>query len=212
MNPTLHFVTLLLSLTWAAPASAAPITISEVLYDALGSDNGKVFVELYGPPGTSLDDYSLEGVNGTDGSLTTHLTLSGSIPADGFFVVADADAGVTAVPDADLILDFDFQNGPDSIVLRGPGGGLLDALGYGVFEPGEVFAGEGSAAPDPPTGQSLARRLANVDSGDNLADFEALETPTPGTGPVQLPEPRAVLLVGACLAGLAGARPRRRTL
>ena len=57
------------SLLAAGAASAGPITISEVLYDATGSDDGKVFVELFGPAGLGLDGYTIEGVNGADGAV-----------------------------------------------------------------------------------------------------------------------------------------------
>jgi hypothetical protein len=50
---------------------------------------------------------------------------------------------------------------------------VLDALGYGVFAAGEVFAGEGLPAADPPAGSSLARLFADVDTDDNAADFVA---------------------------------------
>ncbi len=194
----------------AGPAVAGPILISEVLYDAVGSDSGGVFVELFGPAGLALDGYTLEGVTGADGAVGPVLGLTGLVPADGLFVVADEDAGTTAVVGADLLLNFDFQNGPDSIVLRDPGGAVLDALGYGVFGPGEVFAGEGSPAIDPPAGQSLARRFANLDTDDNALDFLALETPTPGAAPLAVPEPVPVLLVGLCLALLGPLRRKRR--
>ena len=193
MNPYASCLFFALSVCWGAPAQAAPISISEVLYDASGSDDGLVFVELYGPAGALLDGLLLEGVNGSDGSITTTVALLGLIPGDGFFVVADTSGGATSVSNADLLANFDFQNGPDSIVLRAADGAALDALGYGVFGSGEVFAGEGSAATDPPAGHSLARRFANRDSDDNAADFEALALPTPGTGPVAVPAPRAVL-------------------
>ena len=195
----------LLLLLYAQTARAT--WISEVLYDALGADNGRVFVEIYGAPGTSLVDYSLEGVNGANGAIAPVVVLSGTIPADGFFVVADTDGSGTQVANADLVLDFDFQNGPDSILLRGPGGVLLDAIGYGVFGAGEVFAGEGSAAADPASGRSLARLFANQDTDDNALDFVALETPTPGEGVAMLTEPPALLLLGT---GLVLAWLRRR--
>lgn len=201
-----------LTLLALAPQSALALPrISEVLYDAAGADNGLVFVELYGVPGSDLNGLALEGVNGADGSVGPVLLLAGQIPADGLFVVADdAGDGSTSVPDADLVLNFDFQNGPDSIVLRS-GSSVLDALGYGVFDGATVFAGEGQPAPDPPAGWSLARRFADVDSDDNAADFVALETPTPGTAPLMVPEPGAGALVAGGLCGLAwiGRRPRR---
>jgi hypothetical protein len=92
-------------------ASALP-AISEFLYDAVGSDDGRGFVELYGVPGTLLDGLRIEGVNGSGGAIGPVLALSGAIPADGFFVVADDLAGgPSLVANADLVLSFDFQNG-----------------------------------------------------------------------------------------------------
>lgn len=193
------------ALIQAGPAAA--LTISEVLYDASGSDNGQVFVELYGAPGTDLAGFTLEGVNGADGAVSPVLSLSGLIPADGFFVVADDDAGSTLVPNADLLLNFDLQNGPDSVALRDSGSVLLDALGYGDFPAGTVFAGEGTPAPDPPAGSSLARVFANVDTDDNAADFSVLSVPTPGSGAV-IPEPGSGLLLAGALCGLSLVRRR----
>jgi len=185
--------------------SAHAVQISEVLYDAVGTDNGTVFVELWGAPGTSLDGWHIEGVNGADGAVGPSLALTGQIGAGGFFVVADSDAGTTQVANADLLANFDFQNGPDSVVLRDALGNVLDALGYGVFGVAEIFAGEGSPAPDGLAGQSLARVFANRDTNDNAADFALLDTPTPGSGPLLVPEPGAAapLALFSCALGLA---------
>jgi hypothetical protein len=187
----------------APPAGA--VQISELLYDAVGTDNGTVFVELWGAPGTVLDGWQIEGVNGADGAIAPILALAGQIGSDGFFVVADADAGITQVAEADQLANFDFQNGPDSIVLRDSLGNVLDALGYGVFGAAEIFAGEGSPAPDGLAGQSLARVFANLDTNDNAADFALLDSPTPGSGAIALPEsgtaaPLALFACALCLA------------
>ena len=192
-----------------SPARGLPL-ISEVFYDAAGTDNGKSFVEIFGEPGSALDGFTLEGVNGANGDITPSLALSGSIPADGLFLLADdAGDGTTLVPGADLVLNFDFQNGPDSIVLRNSDG-VVDAVGYGVFDVGEVFAGEGAPAPDPPADASLARRFADVDTGDNAADWIAQGTPTPGEAPLAgVPEPSAGALFGCGLALLARLSRRR---
>ncbi len=94
----------------AGPAFALPI-ISEVFYDAVGSDNGKSFVEIYAAPGTMLDGFLLLGVNGSNGNVGPTVTLSGTVPADGLFVVADdAGDGTTTVANVDQIANFDFQN------------------------------------------------------------------------------------------------------
>lgn len=187
----------------------AQTLLSEVLYDAAGTDNGSVFVELFGAPGASLDGLLLEGVNGADGSVYSSIALSGVIPADGVFVIGDDSGdGSTLVANADLVMNVDFQNGPDSVVLR-DNNGVLDALGYGDFS-GGVFAGEGTAAADVPGGLSLARINPLLDSNDNLVDFIALDVPTPGSVPVSaVPVPPAVMLFLSGMAGLVGVARRR---
>ncbi|MAE95401.1 MAG: hypothetical protein CL910_12130 [Deltaproteobacteria bacterium] len=188
----------------ASPGLALPL-LSEVFYDAVGADDGKVFVELSGTPGASLAGHRLEGINGADGGVTVTIDLTGAIGGDGLFVVADAAAGGgSQVADADLVLDFDFQNGPDAVVLRDATGAVVDALGYGTGA--AFFAGEGSAAPDAAAGESLMR-LDGVDRDDNALDFVLNTTPTPGSGPLAVPEPRALLPL--CALAVA-ARVRRR--
>ena len=191
-------------------AEALPL-ISEVFYDAVGSDDGQSFVELYGTPGSDLTGLTIEGINGSNGAVTHSIALSGLIPADGLFVLADTfSGGGTAVPDADLLASFDFQNGPDSIVLR-DGVLVVDSLGYGVFGAGDVFAGEGSSAPDPPAGSSLARVFADLDSDDNAFDFQVLATPTPGSADfAAVPEPGTGVLVLSGFGVLAALRSRAR--
>jgi uncharacterized protein len=196
----------------AAPVGVGALPLlSEVFYDASGSDDGLSFVEIYAAPGTVLDGLIVEGINGSNGAVTDSLDLSGVVGADGLFVLADdAGDGTTAVPNADQIADFDFQNGPDSVVLR-DAGSVLDALGYGDFGPADFFAGEGSAAPDAPADSSLARRFADVDTGDNASDF-AVGAPSPGSAAIAgVPEPVTGSLFAAGLAGLAwlGRRDRR---
>ena len=195
----------------AAPlgAHALPL-ISEVFYDAVGTDDGLSFVELYGAPGTDLSGFVIQGINGTGGTVTDNIALSGVIPADGLFVVADGLAdGTTQVGNADQIANFDFQNGPDSVVLRA-GEVIFDAVGYGVFAASDVFAGEGSAAPDPAAGSAIARLFANVDTNDNASDFAA-GAPTPGSAALAgVPEPGAGLLLCSGLISL-GWQGRRRT-
>jgi hypothetical protein len=192
----------------STPVPAATV-ISEALYDAAGADNGGVFVELFGTPGTVLDGLTLEGVNGGDGSVYLTLALTGVIPGGGVFVVADDSGdGTTLVGNADLVVEMDFQNGPDSIVLR-DGAIVLDALGYGDFG-SAVFAGEGAAAPDAPAGSSLARLNPLVDSDDNLSDFTVIDSPTPGSVPVSsVPVPPALGLLLSGIGGLFGAARRR---
>ena len=59
------------------PAAAAPL-LSELFYDAVGSDNGLSLVELYGAPGSALDGLRLDGVNGGDGAVCASGITAGS--------------------------------------------------------------------------------------------------------------------------------------
>ena len=192
----------------ANAARATPI-ISEILYDAAGSDDGYGFVELYGLPGTLLDGLTLEGVNGSNGAVGPIIDLEGMIPEDGLFVVADrTSSGDSFVPGADLLANFDFQNGPDSVELR-DGDFVLDSVGSGSFGAGEVVAGEGMPAPDGPPGTSLARVFADLDTDDNELDFEVLDVPTPGQAEFSnVPEPNSGLLFVSGIAVLATLRRR----
>jgi len=206
---------LLLLLVLAGPLLAGTLTISEVFYDASGTDDGKVFVEIWGKRGTALTDVWLEGINGANGSVTHRIDLSDfEIPSNGFFVVADSTSDdTTSVNGADLLIrSFDLQNGPDAVRLV-KDSKVLDALGYGTVSSSGVFGGEGTAASDVAAGKSLARWFANVDTDDNFDDFRTLDTPTPGKGPVRtvaVPTPEAVGLgaLGLCLVAMV--RIRRR--
>jgi predicted extracellular nuclease len=152
--------------------------INEVLYDGPGADSDDAFTEISAAPGTSLDGWSLVGVNGGDGAAYRVVDLSGAIvPADGLLVVATSSAAGEVLTARDLTGSVDWQNGPDAVVLLDAEGQVVDALQYGDAGPNN--AGEGSPAPDVAGGDSLSRDASHTDSDDNLADFAPAD-PTPG--------------------------------
>ena len=183
------------------PGFAVP-WIHEVLYDAEGADAPRVFTEISGLPGTSLDGYRLVGIDGASGLAYRQIDLSGAlIPQDGLLVIATSQALGELLSVRDFIADVDWQNGPEAIQIWDPLGAVVDALQYG--DAGSFRLGEGLYAPDPQAGFSLTRDLLSTDTGDNRVDFR-VATPTPGTGLAlaTVPEPPAFLVLAAGLLGL----------
>jgi len=156
------------------------IVINELVVDTAGTPDTDTFVELHGPAGKALAGYRLVAKNGNGGATYATIALTGSIPADGFFVVAhpQASAAIHAVADQSDA-HVDLQNGPDSLELRDAADALVDAVGYGIFGASDSFAGEGHAAPTPALSRAITRDAASSDTNDNAADFR-VAMPTPG--------------------------------
>jgi len=170
----------------------ATLLINEILYDDEGTDGEQVFIELWGPGGLSLTGYYVVGVNASGGGDFNPIYLDGrQLPADGHFVIATASADAALAPVVDMVsANADMQNGPaDNVQVRWAGGQVVDALGYGPFAAGDVFAGEGAdytqaaaaANPDPTWGVfCLSRSADHADSGVNLYDFFLRSACSPG--------------------------------
>lgn len=152
------------------------IVINEVYYDPPGTDSG-CYIELYGPGNIELNGFTLVGINGVGGVPYATIDLTGySIPADGFFVVAQN----SWVPNADLVNpNADLQNGPDNLELRFHNI-TIDALGYGTLD-GWVFTGEWLPATDVISGHCLGRYPDGDDTDNNFIDFNDYDSLTPGT-------------------------------
>lgn len=171
------------------------LIITELFYDVSGADsNGDVFIELAGEAGTEITDYELLFVNGSDGGIydTIKMPEGSFIPDDSVFVIADSitgSPGVSHIEDADYIINFDPQNGPDAVQLVDEKGNLLDVLGYGEplleFAENGLVAYEGTPAQDVASGMSLTR-VDTFDTDDNSLDFIQKETPSPGELEVQI--------------------------
>ncbi|MGK0357889.1 MAG: hypothetical protein ACI9U2_000172 [Bradymonadia bacterium] len=149
---------------------------NEVYYDAPGADQATVFIELSGPPGLSLDDVRIIGINGANGETYGEIELMGLMPANGLLVIAHPDAEPALLAVADLIdPQADLQNGPDSVILA-RGAVFVDNLSYGDFGAGGNFVGQGEPALEPGNGQSLQR----VGQTDNNRNDYVSGPPTPG--------------------------------
>ena len=120
----LFYFALLFSMFGYAHASPVYPLIQEVYYDHPGADGNKVFTEIYGPPGISLDNYYLKGINGYDEDVYNTVDLSGAVlPSNGLLVVAGS--GFTTLPAGSYFVgDVDWQNGPDAVQLWYDAGSL----------------------------------------------------------------------------------------
>ena len=121
------------------PASGDGVRINEIRIDQPGSDLDE-YVELAGPPGTTLDGLSYlvigDGASGS-GTLEEVIDLAGhAIGGDGFFVVAEK----TFTPGiADLITALNFENSDNVTHLivsgfTGADGDDLDADDDGALD------------------------------------------------------------------------------
>lgn len=181
------------SLGLGSGAAHAQVVLSEVHYDAPGTDEGFVFVEVRGPLGADISGWRIQGIEGSGASagfanLESFVFPAGTlIGSNGrnVFVVADGtgtSATLTSVPNADFIVpDMDLENGPDAVHLLDAGGLLVDALAYGAVT---LPLGEGAPARNVFAPLSLQRCPGGRDSGDNAADFTPA-LPTPGFEPLQ---------------------------
>jgi putative pyrroloquinoline-quinone-binding quinoprotein len=184
---------------------AATLLINEILYDDQSFDKEQVFIELWGPSGLILDNFSVVGINGSSGEEYSRVDLDGfEMPADGHFVIAHTE---TELDDSWIDLKdnaADLQNGPDSVIVQWAGQVTVDALGYEGDGGGSVPVVEGTPAEEAPydntneIGYCLSRGADHADTDDNYYDFLKRTMCTPGWE-----GPGAVLWVASAYGGIA---------
>ena len=181
---------LLAALATAGSASAQNVVISQV-YGGGGdvtATHTHDFIELHNRTSApiSLAGWSVQYAqpNGTTWFVTN---LSGSIPANGYYLVAQASSGANgvALPTADATgtTNLSAASGKVALVntttaLTGSGcpivASVIDFVGYGAAN-----CSEGTASPAGAVNKSVRRSNGGCsDSGNNSADFTAV-TPTP---------------------------------
>jgi len=158
---------------------AAGIVINEILYDADGDvpDADAEWVELYNTGDASID---IGGWSLRDGASVDALPPL-AVPARGLAIVAASVAFRDAYPDVGAPVAIlggrignALGNDGDRLYLVDAAGLVVDAVSWGGDT--SVFA---PAADDVPSGHSLERRFAGVDS-NRAADFVDNERPSPG--------------------------------
>jgi hypothetical protein len=182
--------------TWRAATATSSLVLNELDYDNVGGDTGE-FVEIWnaGTTAASLNGLALVLVNGRDGAEYRRVALTGSLPAGGYLVVADA--GVTVASGATVVrfpVAHDvIQNGaPDGVALIDTVGlKLIDALSYegeiteaqldGFASPVSLVEGTATTAVDTNTDPGDLSRIPNgTDTGDADHDWALVAHTTPG--------------------------------
>ncbi|WP_188043451.1 ExeM/NucH family extracellular endonuclease [Changpingibacter yushuensis] len=170
------------------PATASPAGDAVVINEI--NVSGK-YVELYNPTSQAI---SLDGVRvgyyGASGTLQcqNNGTLTGTVPANGYYLIHMATAFQANLPGADQLWGCDatlgknggFAIGNGALPATATGGNidytstnLIDFVGLGTNK-----AFETSAAAAPSSGSSISR-AAGADSDNNKSDFaEGAPTPT----------------------------------
>jgi|GEM_PF-578265 len=175
--PKTHVVMLsILTLFFAGPV-AAQLVINEVDYDQDGTDAAE-FVEIKNVSGAPVDltGFSLELVNGSNGTIYDTIALpSVSLAAGDYFVVC-ANAATVANCDLDDGPDTNFiQNGaPDAVGLRNAAAALIDAVSYEGDTAAPYTEGSGTGLVDDPSvdAYGLSRSPDGTDTNQNNVDFD----------------------------------------
>jgi hypothetical protein len=172
----------------------AAVVINEVDYDQPGTDLGE-FIELFnsGASDIPLDGFTLDLINGTNGSAYDSFDLTGlKIDAGAYLVLCDSASSVT---NCNLEVSTSagwLQNGSSSVgdaVALYDSGLLIDSMVYedvgttlGPFAEGGTSAGADSNSEI----MSLSRLPNGVDTDQNGSDFGA-GCLTPGSANISGP-------------------------
>lgn len=175
----------------APQASAAADGSNAVISEVYGGGGNKGaafnhdFIELYNPTSADLDltGWSVEYLSASGNSGGKH-ELSGSLPAEGYFLIQEGGGGTgepLPAPDAEGNLNLSGSKG--SVKLYDASGAEVDLVGYG-----EASLSEGSPAQALNNSTSAQRHAEGTDTDDNVADFSAT-APTPKSAGGAAPQP-----------------------
>ena len=186
----------------AAPGGHLPV-ISEV-YGG-GGNNGAAyshdFIELFNPTGedVDLDGWAVQYFS-AGGNLGNTTTLTGTIPAGGYYLIQQnpgANTSLPGLPTPDAVGTANMSGSQGSVALVDDASTRVDLVGWG-----DATLAEGSPAPRTANGTSAQRVDSAVDSDDNSVDF-FVDTPTPLSGTQDAPvDPGAP--VAATIAEIQG--------
>lgn len=185
---------------WRSVAAGTGLVINEVDYDNVGHDTNE-FVEIRNDGGAaaSLDGLALVLVNGRDDTEYRRVGLTGTLPAGGYLVVADATVDVApgamvvrfgsshdnvqnGAPDGVALVDTDTHKIIDALSYEG---GITQAHLVGFPSPVSLVEGTATGVADSNTNPGSVARIPNgSDTDDAHKDWRAVANPTPGSANV----------------------------
>ncbi|MBI4159668.1 lamin tail domain-containing protein [Candidatus Wolfebacteria bacterium] len=185
------------SLTVASPPGRATrIVISEILFDAAGSDEGKEFIELYNPTAqpVNISSWSMR-MPDAGATTTTSLVTIGSkpedatvIPAHGFFLIGFNNYVGTTTPDA--VRSVSLPNDVETIILVDAAGSEIDRVNYAGGTEGQSRERQAFTAGECASAEGAGEFFGNGCDRGADDDFAARERPRPQNS-ASLMEPRS---------------------
>ncbi len=162
------------------------VVINEFLYDAVSTDNGNEWIELYNNLSTktvNLAGWKIQKSTGPTIEVAVWTNLftitSGSISPNGYFLCAQSTSAVRYRADFQYSDSATMNNSaPFAIRLVTPSGKEIDRVAYGGSGSDGLAEGEKAAISVFP-GQSLSRYPDGKDTNVNYNDFIKLTNPTP---------------------------------
>ncbi|HDQ71193.1 MAG TPA: DUF11 domain-containing protein [Chloroflexi bacterium] len=189
---------------WRHQPPESHVLISEVLYDPIGLDTGREWVEIYNPTNEHVDlsGWYLGdvGPGGEYGSGLYRFPPGSMLLAEQVIVVAQQAADVYFTPDYEFLIDphrddpsvpnmiaagswdgfgFALGNAGDEVLLLDANAAVVDVVVYGAGHYPGVIAHPGVEE----QGHSLERRPPRQDTDDCSLDFFDRYPPTPGLLP-----------------------------
>ncbi|RME89313.1 MAG: lamin tail domain-containing protein [Anaerolineae bacterium] len=105
------------------PVPEQAVVINEVAWGGTKADSDDEWIELYNPGPTDID---LTGWRLASNDGSPNITLSGIIPADGFFLLERTDDDTVQDIPADLIYSGQLSNGGEVLTLYAPDNSIVD--------------------------------------------------------------------------------------